>query len=200
MRKIPTLFIKQFDANGKYIGVSHEVTPGCELVFEHFTTPTLKVDGAACMIKDMVLYKRYDAKRGKSIPKNAIPCQDAPDEITGHFPVWIPVNPNDNADKWFIEAYRNYTHTYRDLPLYNFNGTFEAVGKHFNGNPYNSEIDTLYRHGSKIITDIDKNYTYESIRDYLSEHYIEGIVFWFRNEPLCKIRRIDFGFEWNKRK
>lgn len=25
---------------------------------------------------------------------------------------------------------------------------------------------------------------------------IEGIVFWKDGEPLCKIKRTDFGFEW----
>lgn len=31
---------------------------------------------------------------------------------------------------------------------------------------------------------------------YLSEHYIEGIVFWKDGEPKCKIKRSDFGFKW----
>ena len=34
--------------------------------------------------------------------------------------------------------------------------------------------------------------------DYLKEHYIEGIVFWKDGEPGCKIKRSDFGFEWNR--
>lgn len=38
---------------------------------------------------------------------------------------------------------------------------------------------------------------FEGIRDYLKEHYIEGIVFWKDGEPRCKIKRSDFGFEWN---
>ena len=37
----------------------------------------------------------------------------------------------------------------------------------------------------------------DAIKDYLQEHYIEGIVFWKDGEPRCKIKRGDFGFKWN---
>ena len=39
-----------------------------------------------CAIIDGKFYKRYDAKKGKTPPEGAIPCQDAPDPVTGHFP------------------------------------------------------------------------------------------------------------------
>ena len=39
--------------------------------------------------------------------------------------------------------------------------------------------------------------TFEGIRENLEENYIEGIVFWKDGEPKCKIKRNDFGFEWN---
>ena len=37
----------------------------------------------------------------------------------------------------------------------------------------------------------------ETIKKYLEENNIEGLVFWKDGEPKCKIKRTDFGFEWN---
>lgn len=38
------------------------------------------------------------------------------------------------------------------------------------------------------------------IKKYLSEHEIEGLVFWKDGSPQCKIKRSDFGFEWPVKK
>lgn len=72
-------------------------------------------------------------------------------------------------------------------------GTYEAVGEHFNRNPYNLNYDDLIPHGRNIV-EIDR--TFEGIKKYLSEHEIEGIVFWKDGIPQCKIKRSDFGYEW----
>lgn len=29
-----------------------------------------------------------------------------------------------------------------------------------------------------------------------AKYRIEGLVFWFNGEPICKIKRTDFGFDW----
>lgn len=53
--------------------------------------------------------------------------------------------------------------------------------------------DGLVRHGvAEIIVERD----FDSIRKYLTEHQIEGIVFWKDGEPKCKIKRTDFGLPW----
>ena len=104
-------------------------------------------------------------------------------------------------------------------------GTYELIGKHFQSNPYKLDDDILIKHGDYLLStsfenaekvleytetriiDID-GYpiscivprTYEQIRDYLENHYIEGIVFYRGNGEMCKIKRSDFGFEWNGRK
>jgi hypothetical protein len=108
--------------------------------------------------------------------------------VTGHWPHWVKVDRNNPADRWFVEAYNKY---FRNIIV--FDGTFEAVGPHFNGNPHELEYDTLYRHGSLEI-DVDRDF--ESISDYLASHREEGLVFWFGGEPVCKIKRKDFGYEW----
>lgn len=192
MKKIPTLFKREFEGH-KIVGITDEVTEGMEWVLEGKGVATVKVDGSCCAIIDGELYKRYDAKNGKPVPEGAIKCQDEADPITGHLPCWLKCNESDPADKWFIEAERYVS--YKDTQLVRYR-TYEAVGKHFNGNPYHLDYDTLYPHGSDVI---DVPRTFEGIKGYLQTHYIEGIVFWLDGEPKCKIKRSDFGFDWGRR-
>ena len=72
--------------------------------------------------------------------------------------------------------------------------TYEAVGEHFNGNPYKVKSDCLASHGKRKL-DVER--TFEGVKNFLAENYIEGIVFWLDGKPVCKIKRTDFGFEWN---
>ena len=52
MKKIPTLF-KRIYENHKIVGITDEITPGCEEAFKHGIA-TLKIDGSCCAIIDMV--------------------------------------------------------------------------------------------------------------------------------------------------
>lgn len=52
---------------------------------------TVKVDGSCCAMINGKFYKRYDAKKGRSIPRGAIKCQKEPDPVTGHMPCWVEV-------------------------------------------------------------------------------------------------------------
>lgn len=190
MKKIPTLFEKVYE-NHRIVDIKPNITPGCEEAFLHGDA-TVKIDESCCAIIDGEFYKRYDAKKGKKPPAGAIPCCE-PDPITGHHPHWVKVNPNDPADKWFWRAFRTSKTSYGYLE----DGTYEAVGKHFNNNPYNMEIDRLERHG---IRERFVKRTFEDVREYLRTTNIEGLVFWIDGEPICKIKRSDFGFEWPVKK
>lgn len=185
MKKIPTLFERVFE-NRRVVDITQNVTPGMEWVLQGEGTATVKYDGSCCAIIGGEFYKRYDAKKGKQPPAGAIPCCD-PDPITGHHPHWVKVDRNNSADKWFAYALEYTTG--------NCDGTYEAIGLHFNGNPYGLAFDTLIPHGIHIV-EVER--TYDGIRRYLEENYIEGIVFWKDGEPQCKIKRSDFGFEWGK--
>ena len=174
--------------------LTQEVTEGMEWVLSRRKkeqgVATVKWDGSCTAIINGEFYKRYDAKRGKKPPEGAIPCQEAPDPITGHWPHWVKVDPADPANKWYIAAYEDSTFQ-GQLPLPD--GTYEAIGKHFQGNPYGSMIDWLTRHG---IDEVKVSRSYEGIRAYLRDNEIEGLVFWKDGEPQCKIKRTDFGFQW----
>lgn len=191
MKKIPTLFEREF-RNHKVVSVMPDVTPGLEWVLNGEGIATIKYDGACCAILNGKFYRRYDAKKGKQPPAGAIPCQHEPDPITGHWPHWIEVKRDDPADKWFISALDISIEAGAIDALEN--ATYEAIGKHFQGNPYKMSIDYLVKHGDDIIKDCPRSYL--GISKFLLSHNIEGIVFWKDGEPRCKIKRSDFGFSW----
>ncbi|MBR2256805.1 MAG: hypothetical protein IJ899_05575 [Blautia sp.] len=89
--------------------------------------------------------------------------------------------------KWYLDAKDN-------TPGEAVDGTYEAIGPHFQSNPYCLEKDILVRHGEKVLDLPDRSF--EGIRDYLKKNVIEGIVFWKDGTPQCKIKRRDFGFTW----
>ena len=193
MKKIPTLFERVYE-NHKVVDVLPNVTEGMQWVLDGEGIATVKIDGSCCAIINGEFYKRYDAKKGKKPPVGAIPCCE-PDEITGHHPHWVKVDKNNPADMWFCRAY--YVATDEGLVKLE-DGTYEAIGKHFNGNPYNKKYDTLVKHGEWIINESYLERTFEGIKDWLWRNCDkEGIVFWKDGEPKCKIKRTDFGFEWN---
>ena len=188
MKKIPTLFERQFE-NHKIVGITDKVTEGMDWVLDGEGVATVKMDGSCCAIIGGYFYKRFDAKKGRKVPEGAIPCCE-PDPITGHHPHWVEINPFSPADQWFSYAHMK---SFAAGALLKGDCTYEAIGRHFNGNPYGMSDDCLVPHG-KMIVEVER--TFEGIRKYLEENYIEGIVFWKDGEPQCKIKRSDFGFEW----
>lgn len=150
---------------------------------------------------------------------NAIPCQEKADPITGHFPHWVLCDEKNPADKYHIAAFELLKN---ERPGMKLDGTYELIGKHFQSNPYHLDDDRLIKHGDYLLSTsiensdrvmeyteacrIDGNVTlcivprtYEQIKEYLENHYIEGIVYYRGNGEMCKIKRSDFGFEWNKK-
>lgn len=195
MKKIPTLFERVYE-NHKIVDILPNVTPGMEWVLEGEGDATIKYDGSCCAIIGGKFYKRYDAKNGKKPPVGAIPCCE-PDPVTGHWPHWVAVDPNNPSDKWFGEALKNSmlpinldgSVSIRKL----LDGTYEAIGPHFQNNPYAAPEDVLLPHG-KYEVKVER--TFEGIKQFLTENAIEGLVFWKDGEPQCKIKRTDFGLTW----
>lgn len=185
MKKIPTLFERLYYGH-KIVGITNSVHEEMDWVLKGEGVATVKIDGACCAIINGELYKRYDAKKGKIPPAGAIPCQESPDPITGHWPHWVKADKSNPGDKWFISAFEN---SKKALP----DGTYEAIGPHFQGNPYGCKQDVLAPHGKYVVT-VPRSF--EEIKKYLSDHEIEGIVFWKDGAPQCKIKRSDFAMKW----
>lgn len=198
MKKIPTLFKRTFDENN-VVSITNEVTEGLEGILDGEGIATVKWDGACVMVKNGMLYKRYDAKNGKTPPEGAIPCCD-PDPVTGHWPHWVVCDYAKSEDKWLCEAYLKAQDHMMSLERRVEDGTYEVIGPKFQGNPYNLNDNIMLPHGSEPIREL--NYgtrTFERIRHYLETHNVEGIVFWKDGKPVCKIKRTDFGLKWPER-
>lgn len=187
MKKMKTLFERQFE-NHKITKCLNKVQEGCEWVINGEGYATEKIDGTCCLIQDNILYKRFDYKTGRKLPKGAIPCQEKADEITGHFPHWVKVDEKNPSDKYHIQAFKEKDNWE--------NGTYELIGKHIQGNPYNLENDVLEKHGLRILENVPRDY--QGLKEYLEKHYIEGIVFYRSNGEMVKLKRSDFGFNWNR--
>ena len=116
MKKISTLYKKDPNDLGRVI---NEINPENEWVFKS-GIPTRKFDGTSCAIIDGELYKRFDLKKGRDLPPNAIPCQE-PDSKSGHHPHWIKCERNDNSNKWHFVAFdaleNNDLNTVADIAL-----------------------------------------------------------------------------------
>ena len=95
-------------------------------------------------------------------------------------------------DKWLMAAYQASKGVKQNALT---DGTYEAIGPHFQANPYQLPIDLLVAHGQYLL-DGKFERTFEGMRSYLSKTPMEGIVFWKDGEPQCKIRRKDFGLSW----
>lgn len=187
MKKITTLF-KKDPKNLKL--VTPEIDPENEWALDPaVSNPTLKLDGTACAVIRGRLYKRYDVKRGKAVPEDAIPCQD-PDEITGHWPHWVPCKREDPADKWHYEAIDRQEFSFKE-------GTYELCGPKVQGNPDGLQAHVLLKHGSLTLSDLT-DMSFDGIKTYLSNpaNNIEGIVFHHKTDGrMCKIRKSDFGIK-----
>jgi len=177
MKKIISLFQRNYDGDRL---VRDEVVPGAEWVIAGEGVPTRKMDGTCCMVRDGKLYKRYDAKKGKTPPANFEPAQDY-DEVTGHMPGWVPVGDGPE-DRWHREAFTN------SLP----DGTYELLGPKVQGNPEGYSTHVLQRHGAEVLAE-DTPRTFDVLRKYFEVADIEGIVWHHPDGRMVKIKKKDFG-------
>lgn len=185
MKKMPCLYVREFHGRSSFT-ITEQVTPGCEWVVAREGAAYIKRDGTACAVIGGELYRRYDAKRGKTPPVGAIPCADAPDEITGHWPHWLKVG-DDPQDKWHRLAWDGRAQVMPD-------GTYELCGPHFQANPYGYDRDMFIGHTwERIRVDASE---FNALRDTIQHLEHEGIVFHHPDGRMCKIRRDDFGFDW----
>lgn len=191
MEKIISLFKRNYDvADGRL--VFDEIVPGAEWVVAGEGVATRKWDGTCCRVRDGELWKRYDAKAGKTPPAGFEAAQD-PDPNTGHWPGWIRVGDGPE-DRWHREALTNSSfeglNGYLPMP----DGTYELVGPKIQGNPEGRDSHRLLPHGAEILVDAPRDFA--GLREYFATHDIEGIV-WHHTDGrrMVKIKAKDFGIK-----
>lgn len=186
MKKISTVFKKDENDLSRVVNkIASENVWVFSKVGEVY--PTRKFDGTSCAIIDGVLYKRYDVKKGRKVPVGAIPCQEA-DLVTGHHPHWVACDRQKSEDKHHFDAFDKE-------PL--SDGTYELCGPKINGNREKLTENVLIKHGSVILDDIE-SFDFDTLKEYLTTHDIEGIVFHdtkTMDGRMAKIRKTDFGIK-----
>jgi len=183
MQKIVSLFQRNYEGDRL---VRDELVPGAEWVAAGEGVATVKIDGTCCMVRDGVLFKRYDAKRGKQPPDGFEAAQEAPDPVTGHWPGWLAVDPANPADRWHCEAVAPDSPANCGL----LDGTYELIGPKVQGNLYGLERHQLVRHGAEVLPDAPRDFA--GLRAYLEGRTIEGIVWHHPDGRMVKIKRKDF--------
>jgi len=180
MKKIISLFQRNYDGNRL---VRDEVVPGAEWVLAGEGVATRKYDGTCCMVRDGLLYRRYEVKKGKAPPPEFEAATEV-DPKTGKQQGWVKVGEG-SQDQWHREALQNVG----AIP----DGTYELIGPKIQGNPERSERHCLVLHGVAHLADGPRDF--ESIRDYLGSTDIEGIVWHHPDGRMVKIKGKDFGFK-----
>lgn len=190
MKKIPSLFKRDYEGTRL---VYDEVVPGSEWVQNGEGIATIKLDGTSCAIIDGKLYKRFDRKRNnktgkfRPAPEGAIPCEEAPNEHTGHWPHWVPCDRYNPEDKYHWEAW-DKLNTKAD-------GTYELIGPKINGNKELESSHRLVKHGEWIFYN-DPPRIYNGLKEWFEVVKVEGIVWHHPDGRMVKIKRKDFGYEW----
>ena len=176
MQKIISLFQRNYDGDRL---VRDEVVPGAEWVLAGEGIATQKWDGTCCLVRQGRLYKRYDAKRGKTPPEGFEPAQE-PDPVTGHWPGWLPVGDGPE-DRWFREASLDGV----------YDGTYELCGPKVQGNPEGLSAHILLPHGGFHLDDAPRTFT--ALRTYFAQRDMEGLVWHHPDGRMVKIKAKDFG-------
>lgn len=188
MKKIISLFQRNYSGNRL---IRNEIVPGAEWVVAGEGVATRKFDGTCCMVRGGKLFKRYDAKKGRTPPHGFGPVQE-PDRVTGRQPGWISVGDGPE-DKWFMEAWNRTGDPDRatgvdcGLP----DGTYELCGPKVQGNPEGCAVHFLIPHGIEQLPDCPRDF--EGLRQYLMGGRIEGVVWHHPDGRMAKIKGKDFG-------
>jgi hypothetical protein len=180
MQKIISLFQRNYD--GDHL-VRDELVLGAEWVQAGEGVATRKWDGTACLVRGGKLYRRYDAKHGKTPPVGWEAAQE-PDPVTGHHPGWLAVGEGPE-DKHYRVAWARET----NLP----DGTYELCGPHFQSNPEHFEVDQFAQHGLGTYPDCPRDF--EGLKAWFNGRDIEGIVWHHPDGRMVKIKTKDFGLK-----
>jgi len=177
MKKIKSVFERDYEGNRQIV---NEVVHGSEWVLAGEGKPTRKWDGTCCLIKDGKAFKRYDVKKGRTVPSDFIPAQDK-DATTGHWPGWRPVG--EGPDDMFFSV------SIDGQP----DGTYELCGPKVQSNPEHFEQHVLVPHGVEGLEECER--TFKGIRAFLEDKDIEGIVWHHADGRMAKIKLKDYGLK-----
>ncbi len=184
MKKIISLFQRNYDGDRL---VRDDVVPGAEWVINGEGRATRKYDGTCCMIRDGVLYKRFEVAPGKIPPVGFEPATDV-DSNTGKQQGWLLVGDGPE-DQWHREGFRNIT----EINGWEVkDGTYELCGPKIQGNPEGFAVHHLVPHGYGEFIAFPR--TFSEIREAFADPdwQFEGVVWHHLDGRMVKIKVKDF--------
>lgn len=182
MKKIPTLFVRDFEGSppGRY--VTEEVSPGCEWVLAGEGRATRKYDGTCVMIDNQGdAWARREIKEGKAPPARWVEVDH--DETTGKRIGYEPAEQSSFA-RFIAQALE------LGPPP---SGTYELCGPKVNGNPEDLAEHVLISHESAHhYSAMDHPQGYDELRSALTAMSWEGIVWHHPDGRMAKLKKRDF--------
>jgi hypothetical protein len=180
MKKIPTMFERNWAGDrSRVVNVPHA---DCGWVFAGEGVATRKYDGTSCMIRDGVLFKRREVKKGVPVPPDMEVADH--DEETGKTVGWVRVGDGPE-DRWHREAMDEGGYA---------DGTYELLGPKVQGNVEGRAQHTLQAH-NMARTYPEAPRTWDELRVWLADKDIEGLVFHHPDGRMAKIKLRDFGLK-----
>ena len=184
MRKIPTLYVRDFEHDPRY--VTREVHPDCKWVLDGEGLATRKYDGTCVMFDGERWWARREIKPGKSAPAGFVEAEH--DSQTGKTVGWEPLEQSSFA-RWHAEAVRESGEKNGPEPWPN--GTYELLGPKINGNPERFEHHILIWHEcAEQLTGTPRDF--DSLAAYLHARPYEGIVWHHPDGRMAKLKSRDF--------
>lgn len=179
MKKIPTIFQRDWNGNRKLVLPKPNLD--CLWVLAGDGKATRKFDGTCCLIRNAILFKRRELKRGELAPPGFEKIDT--DAETGKTIGWVPVS--DGAeDRWHREAYAEGPKP---------DGTYELIGPKVQGNAENCPAHVLLRHGNVVYDNVPRDFL--GLKEWLAVRDIEGLVFCHPDGRMAKIKLRDFGLQ-----
>lgn len=180
MKKIPTIFKRNPEKMSELLREPH---PDCGWVFDGEGLATRKYDGTCVLVEDNKYYKRREVKKGKTAPDGFVEVSTDPN--TGKKVGWIAVDPLDPGNKYHMEAFTDgHAHA---------NGTYELVGPKIQGNPEGFHRHWLLNHKRESTKYFHVPLDFDSLKGWLEDKDIEGLVFHHPDGRMAKIKKRDFG-------
>lgn len=173
MRKIPTMFER--DETKKGHPVKDVLKPECAWITGSDVLVTKKIDGQNVKISAGKLFKRQK------------PANEDYSEAS-----YVECSRDDPADKYLWEAYDNLVAEIGQVNMdRRADRIYECIGPKVQGNP---EREKLHRLVSVVpvelclvLSDVPRDFA--GLRDYLSKHDMEGIVFHGTDGKMCKVKK-----------
>lgn len=186
MNKIPSLFLRDFDGNPKY--VTEQYNPDCYWVRDGEGVPTRKYDGTCVMLDDGgKWWARREVKNGKAAPPNYRLVST--DTVTGKMMGWEPIEQSAFA-RYHAEAIDANNFVINDLV-----GTYELIGPKVNGNPEGAYKHVLVPHARATVL-VGCPRDFDGLSVYLPDHatrfMCEGVVWHHPDGRMAKLKARDF--------